>query len=237
MVGAVEAARHVSRALRPLVLIGAGGLAREVAEAVHAVNSLGARWRLMAVFDDAEHLLGMRVAGVRVLGPVEAVRDVPDAQVVVCVASPDEPRRRQRLVARLELADDRFATVVHPSASLAGSTRLGPGSVVLALSVTTADVTIGSHGVVMPGTVLTHDDVVGDCCTFGAGARLGGAVVVGDGAYVGSSAAVRESCRIGAGALVGMGAVVTRDIPPDEVWAGVPARRIASAGARLAPVC
>lgn len=227
----------MSPALRPLVLIGAGGLAREVAEAVDAVNSLGARWRLMAVFDDAEHLLGTRVAGVRVLGPVEAVRDVPDAQVVVCVASPDEPRRRQRLVARLKLTDDRFATVVHPSASLAGSTRLGPGSVVLALSVTTADVTIGSHGVVMPGTVLTHDDVVGDCCTFGAGARLGGAVVVEDGAYVGSSAAVRESCRIGAGALVGMGAVVTRDIPPDEVWAGVPARRIASAGARMAPVC
>ena len=191
----------------------------------------------MAVFDDAEHLLGTRVARVQVLGPVEAVRDMPDAQVVVCIASPDEPRRRQRLVARLELTDDRFATVVHPSASLAGSTRLGPGSVVLALSVTTADVTIGSHGVVMPGTVLTHDDVVGDCCTFGAGARLGGAVVVGDGAYVGSSAAVRESCRIGAGALVGMGAVVTRDIPPDEVWAGVPARRIVSAGTRMAPVC
>ena len=49
-------------------------------------------------------------------------------------------------------------------------------------------------------------------------------VVVEDGATIGSGAIVVGPCRIGARALVGAGAVVTRDVGPGEVVAGVPAR-------------
>ena len=49
--------------------------------------------------------------------------------------------------------------------------------------------------------------------------------VVERGAALGSGAVVLGGIRIGAGALVGAGAVVTRDVPPNEVVAGVPARR------------
>jgi UDP-2-acetamido-3-amino-2,3-dideoxy-glucuronate N-acetyltransferase len=48
--------------------------------------------------------------------------------------------------------------------------------------------------------------------------------VVERGASLGSGAIVLGGVRIGAGALVGAGAVVTRDVPPDEIVAGVPAR-------------
>lgn len=47
-------------------------------------------------------------------------------------------------------------------------------------------------------------------------------------ASIGSGAVVLGGVRIGAGALVGAGAVVTRDVPPDAVVAGVPARRLTS---------
>jgi acetyltransferase-like isoleucine patch superfamily enzyme len=55
---------------------------------------------------------------------------------------------------------------------------------------------------------------------------------VEDGASIGSNATVLGGIVIGARALVGAGSVVTRDVPPDTVVAGVPARPL---GERSAP--
>jgi acetyltransferase-like isoleucine patch superfamily enzyme len=52
------------------------------------------------------------------------------------------------------------------------------------------------------------------------------AVVIEDDAWLGTNAVVLPGVRIGRGAVVGAGAVVTEDVPPFSVVAGVPARVI-----------
>lgn len=208
----------------PLLLVGAGGFARETLELVRAANRQAPAWELRGILDDDPARHGETVHGVPIIGASGAVHEHPDAQVVTCVASPDDPLRRLRLVERLGLPAERYATLVHPTAVVAGTATIGPGSVLHALTVLTADVRLGAHVAIMPAVVLTHDDVVEDGVTFGAGARVAGGVTLGRGAYVGSGALVREGLTVGSGAVLGMGAVLTASVPAGETWVGVPAR-------------
>jgi sugar O-acyltransferase (sialic acid O-acetyltransferase NeuD family) len=174
--------------------------------------------------DDDPERWGTPVAGTEILGGLDVLAELPDARVVVCTGHPGDYSSKQRIVARLGLPAERYATLVHPQAVIPPSCRVGEGTVVLAGAVATTDVRLGAHVAVMPQAVLTHDDRLDDFVTVAAGARLAGTVHVETGAYLGAGCLIRENRTIGAGALVGMGAVVTRDVPGGEVWAGVPAR-------------
>lgn len=209
----------------PLLLLGAGGFARETLELVRAINRRSPTWEVLGFLDDDPARHGTEVLGVSILGPSALAHSHPDALLVACVASPSDPMRRLKLVSQLGVGRERYATLAHPTAAIPESATIGPGSVVHAGTVLTADVRIGAHVAVMPSVVLTHDDVVGDGATFAAGVRLGGDVTIEQGAYIGAGALVREKVVIGAGAIVGMGAVVTRPVPAGEVWIGVPAKR------------
>ena len=225
---------------RDLIIVGAGGFARETAAAVVALNDVSPTWRLRGFLDDDPAKAGRRYGPARVLGPLSTVDEWPRASVVVCVGNPRDHLSRARVVERLGLSADRYATILHPAAQVGLGCLVGPGTVLLAQVVLTADVSIGAHVAVMPHAVFTHDDVVEDCVTVGAGVRLGGGVRIGQGAYLGAGALVRESVTVGAGALLGMGAVTLHDVPPHEVWAGNPARRLGattlSAGAAGLPL-
>jgi len=210
----------------PLLLIGAGGFARETVELVRAVNREAPTWDLLGMLDDDPGKHGTYVHGVPILGPCTVARKRGDARLAACVASPEDPLRRLRLVARLELPPERYATLLHPRATIADSASVGPGSVLHANTVLTADVRLGAHVAAMPSVVLTHDDVVGDGVTFGAGALVSGGVTIESGAYIGAGALLRERLAVGSGATVGMGSVVAGSVTKREIWHGSPARSV-----------
>lgn len=60
--------------------------------------------------------------------------------------------------------------------------------------------------------------------------RPGGGIHVGDDVVIGANAAVLfrsgQHLTIGAGSIIGANSVVTRSIPPGEIWAGAPAHRV-----------
>lgn len=51
-------------------------------------------------------------------------------------------------------------------------------------------------------------------------------IVIEDDVWVGAGAVICDGVRVGRGAVIGAGAVVTRDVPPHSVVAGVPARLV-----------
>lgn len=207
-----------------LLLIGSGGFARETAEAVRAANDAGATWNLLGFLDDDPARHGTTVVGLPVLGSIEEVQDYPDVKCVLCTGRADNYVSRRRIAERIQLDDERYATVIHPAANVGSTCSVGAGSVLLAHVALTADVVVGRHVAVMPQVVLTHDSRVEDWATLGSGVRVGGGCRIAQGAYVGAAAVLREGLTVGERAMVGMGAVVTHDVPAERLWYGAPAK-------------
>lgn len=51
-------------------------------------------------------------------------------------------------------------------------------------------------------------------------------IVISSDVWIGAGVTVLSGITIGVGAVVGAGSVVTHDIPPYEIWAGNPAKKI-----------
>ncbi len=135
--------------------------------------------------------------------------------------------------------------VVGPFVNLYGcsvgeGTRIGPFVEVQRGARIGARCKVQSHTFVCEGVRIEDDVFVGHGVVFvndkypratSDGGQLQGSqdwtvleTVVERGASLGSGAIVLGGVRIGAKAIVGAGAVVTRDVKPGEVVAGVPAR-------------
>ncbi len=207
-----------------LLIVGAGGFARETAEAVHAVNAVRRTWRLRGFLDDNPARHGAIVGGLPVLGSSELVHEHPDAAVLICTGRPDNYVSRRRIAARLDLAEERYATIIHPTATVGRTCSVGHGSVLLAHVDVTADVAVGRFVAVMPQAVLTHDVRIGDWASLAAAVRVGGGCRIGEEVYLGSGACLREGVRVGRRAMVGMASVVVDDVPAERLWYGSPAR-------------
>jgi serine acetyltransferase len=78
------------------------------------------------------------------------------------------------------------------------------------------------------GIGVTMGTKIGARCAIYALVRLmhtpSGSPVIGDGAFLGCASMVVGGVSVGANAIIGAGAVVTKDVPPGMVAAGVPAR-------------
>lgn len=203
-----------------LVLIGGGGHAVVVAEAVRASGG-----RVLGVYDDDERCPAAREPdGAEWLGPLSQAGEL-DRPWILCLG---DLCLRASVLDRLGPAGAAAEKVVHPSAVISPSAVLGRGVFVGPLAVVHARAHVAAHAIVNTGAIVEHDCEVGENCHLAPRSALGGNVHVGQGTLVGLGAAVLPGLTISPGCVVGAGAVVHEDVPEGLRVAGVPARRLAS---------
>jgi sugar O-acyltransferase (sialic acid O-acetyltransferase NeuD family) len=198
-----------------LFIIGAGGHGQVVADA-----AIAAGFEVLGYLDDDRSLFGRQFLGVNVLGPIEAAGDM-DASFVVAIG---DNRCRKQVVDLLGLPTQRYATVIHPRATVSPYAEVLPGAMVLAGAIVGPQAVVGNHSIINHASSMDHHDIVGAFVHIAPGCHAGGNVHIGDGVFLGVGVSVVPGVTVGKWATVGAGSVVLHDVPEATVVAGVPAR-------------
>jgi sugar O-acyltransferase (sialic acid O-acetyltransferase NeuD family) len=208
-----------------VVIIGAGGHAREVAEILRHQTREGAGPRLIGFVADDPENYPAEVGGVRFLGDWSWF-DTADPEGLAVICAVGLPQLRRHLAARAAAKGLPFASAVSPRAYVSPEASLGDGVMIFPHAFVSAGSSLGDHSVVNVGASVSHDSRVGRFGTLGPGVHVAGRVNVGEGCYLGVGSSVIDRVSVGAWATVGGGACVTRDLPENVTAVGVPARVI-----------
>ena len=215
--------------MKKLLLFPFNGNAREAASVVEAINRQHETWQLLGFIDDDPKKHGLHFGDYPVLGGREHLQRNEDTFVLAVPGRPESFLQRQALIASLKVEPERFASIIHPSASIGIGCTVGGNTLLMANIVLTANVSVGRSVVILPNTVIAHDSTLGDYCLVGANVSVSGGVTVGENCYVGSGARIIQETTIGERALIGLGAVVINNVAAGSVVAGNPARIIKEA--------
>lgn len=167
-----------------LLVVGAGGHGRSVAEAAE----LSGQFEVVGFLDDSLPTVEP-VLGVPVLGTVASTAHHRAAAEQAIVAIGNNVVR-EKLMQQLAAAGFDLATVVHPRAIVSPRAVLGKGSVVMAGAIVGTEARLGVGSVVNCGAVVDHHAIVEDFGHLGVNASMAGGTVLGRGAWMQAGTAI-----------------------------------------------
>jgi len=204
-----------------LIIVGGGGFCREV---IWLARECSESWDIVGILDDNSTMRGKTFCGIQVIGTIDDCSHYPDASFVVAVGS---PRTRKSIVNRMiSIGDIKFATLIHSSVLKSEYVEIGDGSIITAGCILTTQITLGRHSIVNLACTIGHDVVAGDYCTVAPGVAISGNVRFGDGVEIGTGSTIIQGLHVEEGSFVGAGAVVSKNIPPNVLAVGCPARQV-----------
>ncbi|KPF68691.1 hypothetical protein IP84_08615 [beta proteobacterium AAP99] len=208
----------MSTAVRPLVLLGAGGHARVLVALARAAG-----YPVLGVCDPALAADAVsRWEDLDVLGDDAALDRLPPDRValVLGIGQLATGTLRERLYTGWSAKGYDFPALVHPTAWVAPDVALGDGVQVMAGAVIQPGCEIGANSIVNTRAGVDHDCHLGRNVHVAPGANLCGTVTVEDGAFIGAGATVIQGLRVGARAIVGAGVTLVRDLAPATTVVG-----------------
>ena len=119
---------------------------------------------------------------------------------------------------------ERLSIVIHPSAEVASSAEIGPGTWVHPNVSVSSMSKVGFCCHLNRNSSLGHHNVLGDFSRLNPGAHTAGFCSVGARTTVGIGAVCIEKVRIGSDCMIGAGAVVVSDGLDGHLALGVPAQ-------------
>lgn len=204
----------------PVIVIGAGGHGKVLIDTLRLMGR-----QILFVTDDSLTQHGKFLNGAEVRGSDKLLETCnPDeVELVNGVGSVLRPDARKNIFNRFQSRGFRFATVVHPSATIAESVVIAQGAQVMAGVSVQPHTLIGANVILNTCCSVDHDCSIGMHSHLAPGVTLSGSVTIGQMCHIGTRATIIQNLHIGHRALVAAGAVVIRDVASESAVAGVPA--------------
>lgn len=211
--------------MNDVVILGAGGFARELYWLILEANEEKKKWNVLGFVDDKPELQGAVICDLPVLGSMDWLqRNAHRGVRLICSAG--NPHARRILAERGAALGYEFCTAIHPSARMSKWVELGAGTIITAGCVLTTQIKLGAHTLVNLNSTIGHDSNIGAHCNINPGCQISGSVTFGEGVYFGTGAVIIQGKSVGEWSTIGAGAVVTSDIPSHVTAVGVPCRVI-----------
>ncbi len=213
--------------MRDIAIYGAGGLGKEVACLIRAINKEKSRgeeqYHLVGFFDDSRQPgTDVSVFG-RVVGGMDSLNAWQSPlSVVIAVGSPST---LHSITHRITNPHVTFPNLIHPSTRFASrdTLKIGKGNIIMWNCLISCDVKIGDFNIFIGNTGIGHDDAIGNCNVIINGA-VSGSVVIGDGNTIGTGSIVIQQLRIGNNVTLGAGSVLMTRPKDGCTYIGNPAK-------------
>jgi tetrahydrodipicolinate N-acetyltransferase len=163
-------------------------------------------------------------------GEWDAIKAVLEQNKAVVSDYVVENDRRNSAIPLLDLKG--INARIEPGAVIRDQVEIGDGCVIMMGAMINIGSAIGAGTMIDMNAVLGGRATVGKNCHIGAGTVLAGVieppsakpVVIEDDVVIGANVVVLEGVTVGKGAIVAAGAIVTKDVAPNTLVAGTPAK-------------
>ena len=203
--------------MKQLVIIGAGGFAREVYYHSQLTNEYNLEWQIKGFLDGDIKLSDEEYKklpeNIPVLGNVDNY-EIEDNDVFTCAIG--TPELRKKLIAK-------FINIISPSTTIFPTAKVGQGVIIGLNNGIGPEVEIGDFSIINNVTFIGHDTKVGKYTSIMSHVEIGGGVKIGEEVFISSGVTIIPKSKIGDGAAVGAGSVVLRKVKAGAKVFGNPA--------------
>jgi sugar O-acyltransferase (sialic acid O-acetyltransferase NeuD family) len=208
--------------MHDLIIVGAGGFGREIRELLPDCFPPGS-FRLKGFLSSNPRDLDGYDVAERVLDDPERYVPAENDRFLLAVG---DVALRKRLVLSLQSRGAKFVSLIHPTAVVAKTARLGEGCVLYPYAVVMNAAQLADFVLLNLHASAGHDAKIGRFSNLCPYATMNGFSVLEDEVFMATHSSVLPGCCVGWGSKVSAGSVAVRNVGPQSLVYGVPGKQM-----------